>query len=537
MARVRRSPVIARDSTPTPDVTGQHPQYALPLAKAERVRMPSPATAAKTERLWFCVYLPKLPLEACGPGDKDLAVIEERQGVHRVLLAGAHARAAGVLPGQSPNAALALLPGLRLEERNEIREQQVLELLATWLEQFSSFVSIAGSDVLLLEIAGSLRLFGGLKSLRRQIATGLEAQGFEASLAIAPTPLAATWLARGGQRACVREPANIMAALRGLPLSCLDWPPTVLESLAGMGVTDVGDCLRLPREGFARRFGVKRLLELDRALGHVPDPRNSWRAPERFCADFEMTEEQGDRELLLAICHELLQSHEQFLLARQLGTQRLLFTFFHLKAKATSLPLGGARADRAADHWYDLLRLRFEKLVLPEPVIAIRLRGGNTRPLHGASGRLAFHGRPPREHYYSMSQLAERLAARIGNESVHGVNAVADHRPQYAWRTRDLFAARAADALTRVRQGIERPLWLLPEPELLPTEDGHPLHQGRLRFVSGPERLETGWWDEHGIVRDYYTAVSPRGAGLWVFRNRDRQHAGGAAWYLHGMFG
>jgi protein ImuB len=509
----------------------------LPLAKAARGRVPAAGAAAKTGQLWFCVYLPNLPLEACGPGDKDLAVIEERQGIHRVLLAGDHARAAGVLPGQSPNAALALLPTLKLEERNTIREQQVLELLATWLEQFSSFVSIAGPDVLLLEIAGSLRLFGGLKSLRRQITAGLEAQGFAAALAIAPTPLAATWLARGRQRACIREPANITAALRSLPLSCLDWPPTVLESLAAMGIADVGDCLRLPREGFARRFGVKRLLQLDRALGRLPDPRNSWRAAERFCADFEMTEEQDDRELLLTICHELLQAHEQFLLARQLGTQRLLFTFFHLKAKATSLPLGGARADRAADHWYELLRLRFEKLVLPEPVVAIRLRGGTTRALHAASGRLAFHDRAPREHYYSMSQLAERLAARIGNGSVHGVNAVADHRPQYAWRTRDLFAARAAEALTRVRQGVERPLWLLPEPELLLTDNGHPLHQGRLRFVSGPERLETGWWDEHGIARDYYTAVSPRGAGLWVFRNRNRQHDGEASWYLHGIFG
>ncbi len=537
MRRARRLPVIARGSTPTPDVSGPHSQYALPLVEAGQLHAPSRVAAAKAERLWFCVYLPNLPLEACGPGDGDLAVIEEQQGTHRVLLAGENATAAGVMPGLTPNAALALMPGLKLEERSLIREQQVLELLATWLEQFSSFVSIAGPDVLLLEIAGSLRLFGGLKSLRRQIAAGLEAQGFEAALAIAPTPLAATWLARGRRRACVREPGNVVAALRTLPLSCLDWPPTVLESLAGMGISDVGDCLRLPREGFARRFGVKRLLQLDRALGRLPDPRNSWRAPERFCADFEMTEEQGDRELLLAICQELLQAHEQFLLARQLGTQRLLFTFFHLKAKATSLPLGGARADRSADHWYELLRLRFEKLVLPEPVIAVRLRGGCNRALHTASGRLAFHGRPPREQYYSMSQLAERLAARIGNESVHGVDAVADHRPQYAWSTRDLFAARAAEVLARVRQGVDRPLWLLPEPEPLSTRDGHPLHRGRLRFVSGPERLETGWWDEHGITRDYYTAVSPCGAGLWVFRDRNGQCGGEAGWYLHGMFG
>jgi protein ImuB len=499
--------------------------------------MPSATTVTRAERLWFCIYLPNLPLEACGPGDGDLAVIEEQQGAHRVLMAGESARAAGVLPGQSPNAALALLPTLRLEERSTIREQQVLELLATWLEQFSSFVSIAGPDVLLLEIAGSLRLFGGLKRLRHQVASGLEEQGFQAALAIAPTPLAATWLARGGRRTCIREPANIGAALRGLSLQCLDWPRTVVESLGDMGIARIGDCLRLPREGFAKRFGVERLLQLDRAIGHLPDPRNSWRAPERFCADFEMSEEQSDRELLLEVCRELLLAHERFLLARQLGTQRLLFTFFHLKAKASSLPLGGARADRSADHWFELLRLRFEQLSLPEPVIAVRLRGGNTQALHAESGRLAFHGRAPREQYHSMTQLAERLAARIGNECVHGVTAVTDHRPQYAWSPRDLFASKAAEVLARIRKGPERPLWMLPEPTLLPTHDGHPLHQGKLALLTGPERLETGWWDEDGIARDYYTAVSPCGAGLWVFRSREPGQGGRSGWYLHGFFG
>ena len=93
------------------------------------------------------------------------------------------------------NAALALLPAVQLEERSLVREQQVLEALATWLERFSSFVCIADRDVLLLEIAGSLRLFGGLSELRQEISRGLRQHGFTASLAIAPTPLAATWLA------------------------------------------------------------------------------------------------------------------------------------------------------------------------------------------------------------------------------------------------------------------------------------------------------------------------------------------------------
>ncbi|MBT8103589.1 MAG: DNA polymerase Y family protein [Gammaproteobacteria bacterium] len=464
-----------------------------------------------------------------------MAIVEEQQGIHRVLLADRQAQAAGVMAGQSANAALALLPTLQLEERSPLREQQALEALANWLERFSSFICIADHDVLLLEIAGSLRLFGGLRPLREKLSQGLRQHGFDASLAIAPTPLGATWLARAGRRACIRDEQNLKRELRHLLLAHLNWPEGLCASLTGMGVTTVGDCLRLPREGFVRRFGVEHMLELDRALGHLPDPRNSWRAPERFCADHEMTEEQSDRELLLNICRELLLLHEQFLLVRQLGTQRLCFSFFHLKGSATELRLGCARADRCAERWLELLRIRFEQLALPEPVIAIRLQSGMTQALQAESARLNFHaatGGPMRR--YSIAQLAERLSAHIGDQSVHSLNLVAEHRPQFAWRTQSLLSDWASSTLSEVRRHLRRPLWMLPEPVLLPVNNGYPLHQGmRLRLLDGPERLETGWWDEDGISRDYYTAVNPAGMRLWVFRNRSQS----SSWYLHGYFG
>jgi len=293
VARVRKSPAAgaavgaALAATAAPPVQVPIP-FATPATPATPVGPKGPPTAPTltatptpaTQRLWFCIYLPDLPLEACGVAKNALAVVEDQQGVHRVRLVNAVAEEAGVMAGQSANAALALLPDLQLEERNTLREQQVLESLAAWLEQFSSFVSIAGNNVLLLEVAGSLRLFGGLPSLRQQVSAGLEQQGFAASLAIAPTPLSATWLARGRRRACIRAPENLVSMLRPLPLRCLDWPAAISEALVGVGASNVGDCLRLPREGFARRFGVQRLLELDRALGRLPDPRVSWRAPE-----------------------------------------------------------------------------------------------------------------------------------------------------------------------------------------------------------------------------------------------------------------
>ena len=543
MPRPRRKPVTLWEANPTP-ASGDRArlkrapadaQYQLPLASTPSTA--SPPTRVATERLWFCVYLPRLPLESMPVSTAARVLVEEQQGMHRVLLTDPELSDAGIMAGQTANAALALKPDIELVERSPLREQQTLEAVAGWLEQFSSCVSIAGPDVLVLEIAGSLRLFGGLRALRRQIAVGLDAQGFSAGLAITPTPLSATWLARHGQRACIRDAANLLPALRRLPLECLDWSEASLAALHGMGIQTVGDCLRLPRDGFARRFGSRRLIQLDQAMGRLPDPRTAWRAPERFTADFEVTEEQSDRELLLAMCETLLERQERFLLARQQGVQCIRLRFFHLRAPATLLEVGGAETARARAHWLELVRIRFERLVLPEPVIAVRLEAGQGQELKPGEARLVLGDRPARTQRYSKRQLAERLAARLGDEHIHGVTAVAEHRPHYAWRVARLLAdEKKADVVTPPGRA-RRPLWMLPEPEPLAIREGYPWHEGRLSIMAGPERLETGWWDEDGISRDYYEARNPRGRRLWVFRARQRRGADADYWYLHGYFG
>ena len=75
---------------------------------------------------------------------------------------------------------------------------------------------------------------------------------------------------------------------------------------------------------------------------------------------------------------------------------------------------------------------------------------------------------------------------------------------------------------------------MLEEPRLLASARGEPYYQGALQLISGPERIETGWWDEDGIARDYFVAVNPKGVHLWVYRDRGKDKG---QWYLHGMFG
>ena len=542
-------------ATPIPSVeTGQDQaapeQRSLLFTQREDT---APRKVVRASQLWLGIYLPALPLEVLQRTSQPSAVFEDQQGIRKVMLANAQAGALGIGPGLSVNAALALVPTLLLEERNPQREMQVLQELAAWTEKFTSFVCISTPSILLLELAGSLKLFGGLKALRQRIDAGLQSQGFNPGIAIAPTPLAATWFARAGVKVCIQDPANLAGKLASLPLACLHWPDAVHASLRGMGVSCIGECLRLPRQGFAKRFGACRLLELDRALGRLPDPRVSYRAPERFSADYEFSEEQHASDLLLNACETLLEKLERFLLTRQVAVQHIQFSFFHLRSPATDLALGCVQADRAVEHWLQLLKLKFERLDFGEPVIAIQLCGGKSETFAAKTGALPFSKRARRQHNAPITHLAERLSARIGDASVHGVMTIAEHRPQYAWQRRDAVDEVPHCAVVPACQDhqpddfvhgmqrnnslmLRRPLWMLQEPRLLATENGLPVCEGALQLLDGPERLETGWWDDDGIARDYFIARNPQGVHFWVYRNRSgkRDKEG---WYLHGMFG
>ena len=72
-----------------------------------------------------------------------------------------------------------------------------------------------------------------------------------------------------------------------------------------MGLRQLGDCLRLPREGFARRLGAERLAELDRAVGRIPEARTAWVSASRFSLSVDLHTECLDRERLMRAIREL----------------------------------------------------------------------------------------------------------------------------------------------------------------------------------------------------------------------------------------
>jgi protein ImuB len=475
--------------------------------------------------LWLCIHLPQLPLEVYtrALADEGPRVVFEGTGRGRYVLAcNGAARALGIRPGMGVGAAQAL-GNLRIFERDPARERAALAGLAAWSVQFTPLASIAPRHALLLEVAGSLKLFGGLEALGARIREGLTALAFEHRLAAAPTPLAAIWLARSGRAGALRDPRTLHARLGELPLAVLDLEPDHLSALRGMGLDRIGDLLRLPRAGLAQRIDPGLIAQLDRAFGARPDPRPFFELPARFESAIELPDPIGSTEGLLFVAHRQLLELTGFLQARCSGAQRLEWTLHHRRAAPTRITLGLLAPHRDPDHLARLLRERLARLALPAPVLGVTLVVEDVIALEDESRDLFPNA--PAHRAGQRASLVERLRARLGPQAVTGLCLVPDHRPERAWRACDPGTQGPSP------EHFGRPLWLLAHPLPLACEAGRPVLEGRLRTCSARERIEAGWWDGADVARDYFMAENPRGGRFWIFRDLERD-----GWFLHGVF-
>ncbi len=503
-------------------------------------------------QLWIAVCLPSLALECLSAADSALpAVVVEadvgrdargratqgavaERGQLRVVAASRAAAEAGIASGTKLHTAMALAASLQVFERSPPLERQSLESLAEWAQKLTSMVSVEAPESLLLEVAGSLKLFGSLDAIKATLRGELARRYRHFRFCAAPTATAALWLARAAS-ADVLQWRRLAGSLAALPLAATRWPPEVRALLHDLGLRTVGDCARLPRDGFARRVGRSYLLELDRAFGRCVDLRAGFKAPQAWSSMAELGEESIDsaifleaiEQLLFELCAELQRRQAQ------IGGFELAFEHLHRPPTVESFDLREPTFER--DRLLHLVEDRLERSALPVPAVALRMTSGVFRPLEHKPADL-FEAKP---HDERAQALLERLQGRFGSSAVYGLRAVPEHRPEKAWakgldaRGRAMQARAGMPAVRQRREQLPRaiaeearPLWLLQKPVAIEA------HKDSLKLVSGPERIESGWWDEQGVARDYYTAKNGNGQKLWVFRDHRTR-----SWFLHGLFG
>jgi len=476
--------------------------------------------------LWLCLHFPGLPLEIFSRAEPHAMpwVVSHGNGTRRqVLLCNALAAARGIRAGMSLSAAYGLTPSLHVRARDTAAERQALNAIAAWAGQYTSLVSLAPPQSLLLEIKGSLTLFKGLDALLRRLLGQLAQLGYRSDVGIAPTPLAAELLALAGMTQPVIYLSELQTALRDVPLGLLALDDKQTRALHGLGLRRLGDLLRLPRADLARRLGQSLIDYLDRLLGRRSDPREPYVPPPRFKRRLHLPAETADVEALLFPAQRLLLELSGFLRARDAGTLRLHWVLAHYRRPPTRITLGLATPGRDAPHLLALLREHLARITLDHPVEAIELQVKELHPLQPRALTLDGEDAADAEDW---PRLVERLRARLGDEAVQGLQCRDDHRPEAAWR---VCAPGEASIATLT---LVRPLLMLPQPIALEMRDRRPQLDGPLQLVNGPERIESGWWDGGDVARDYFIASDGAHARYWIFRER----RGERQWYLHGYF-
>jgi len=468
---------------------------------------------------WLALRFPHLALDQHTRGlDRDgpsvpRGISDQLNGRQCIIDLNPAAESAGIRVGMPLGAALGLAESMQLSARDRRAEHAALKRLASWCYQYSSQVCIDPQrNSLLLEIAASERLFGPAESLAGRIQLKLEQLGYRTAFGIAPTPEAARLAARHGLH--IRTPAGIRGRIGALGIDSLYLKSTEIQALQKMGFRTIAEILRLPRKALARRMGPAVSDYLDRLLGQRPDPCKYFRPPDSFSAGIDLPETEHAQGLVFPL-NRLVQELCGVLRARDRGIQVLQLRL-QLDKGTETLRLTLQQATRSETHLMLLLRERLERLQLPRPVRHVRLQAPHFLPCEAVQASLLKDS--GNDSADTGSHVIERLQARLGADSVKGIKGLQDHRPEYSWSLRELDEPASYTA----QEG--RPVWLLPRPQPCRIDD--------YRILTGPERIEAGWWDGRDCRRDYFIVRDPNGRTLWAFH----EYKPSPGWYLHGLF-
>ncbi|MBS0399779.1 MAG: DNA polymerase Y family protein [Proteobacteria bacterium] len=408
-----------------------------------------------------------------------------------------------------------IMQSRELSDARVADEAQWLSLLCAWSYRFSSRVAPWGSDAILLEAAGSLPLFGDWPTLRLRLQEGLQALGFRHRIALAPTARAARVLAGIADGLSASDLPQLRRMLERIAIRQALLPGDAGERLHRMGIRHLRQLFELPRDALQRRFGAELSAALDRMLGQAEEFLICYQPPERFEQRVEFSHEICHHEALLFPARRMTADLAAFLVARDGGVQRFRIELEHRGVPPTVIGIGLLAPERDAGLLFECVQGRLASVQLPDPVTALRLCVTELPPFVPAAHDL-FDAMPSQS--LAWPQLRERLRARLGDGAVYQLTPTVDPRPEHAW------ARAGVGRIAPAPERPARPTWLLPRPMPLCSSD--------LQILSGPERLESGWWDGGDVRRDYYVLQLPTGQRAWAFCHPGER----GNWMVHGWF-
>ena len=421
---------------------------------------------------------------------------------------------------------------------NEDQKKNYLNQLAVLVKKISSNITIQ-KQAIVCEVRSALRYFSGIDNIHKIIKIPIESKLKELQLsqhfsyAACPTITGSLLLAKSGKKTLVYRKKNLRSALGKLPISVLDLSRENFKKLNNMGVQYLKDLWILPLSGLQKRFGSDLITTINKALCLKPEPIINFTEHPNFSICHVLPYEIEKINQLSPVIEKMLQESCQFLRNHDLCITNFQVLLSHLRKTDTTIDIGMRLPNRSMKYFSKLLRLHLESLKFSAPVIAVKLNINEFETFHGYSEALSLGGDSKKEEDNSdLIELMEQFAARLGKDSVLKVRATPNYCPELAIKQLRYDQIGKLRIRQEIISSIPRPFMLLQNPKELTVKDGRLYNNENITIISGPERIETQWWNASDVLRDYYIAFERNGSRLWIYRERK----GTKKWYLHGYF-
>ncbi len=469
--------------------------------------------------LWLYLYFPCLQLDtlyAEQPGDEQqqpIAIVDK----HRIVQLNDAAKALGIEAEMGLATAASLCHNLQVLPYQEEVEQQRLNEIAQWLYLKVADMTLFSPKGILLKVSNMLTLYSSLEHYWGVLSKHLSSLKVSYQFATGFSPYCAKLLAEQGCNLLLDKREPLLKQLNGFNLHCTELDNKTIDKLNRVGVTTLAQLLELDITEVARRFDIHLVNYVGRLTGRFHHPLTQYHPPLHFERHLELLFDLETVAWLEKPLAKLLNQLEQHLRLRDQLAFELKLTLHQRDCEPQSIHFHSAKGEYRVAQWQQLSALTLESIKLSAPVTAMTLCTVRV-DLNQALSQDLFDGE---QGALSAQELISILSAKLGEESVSLIEGSRDPRPEFATLYRPALYGSSTNNTALNSAPLTRPSLLLPQPVPL---------QHQVSIISGPERIQTGWWDARPISRDYFIAHDKQGRWLWVFRTPQQQ------WYLHGLF-
>lgn len=464
--------------------------------------------------LWAYLHCYQLTLDTYTPsqqgGSHGEPIVVYHETTNRVVQVNEPAKQQGIEVGFGLAQTAALCPHTHIIKYERESEQQALVTLAHQLYPLASDIVIDAAHNLAIRLDNLLQYYGDYDALWNTLTHEINQQGIHYYYATAWGIEAARVLAKSRVDEMMIDTAKITEHLANCPLSHTDLDNKALNALAKVGVTHVGQLLTMPVHELGRRFTNDTIRYLTALRGETFPTRTLFRPSSTFKQQKVLPFEAENSQHLLPYMSRLLDTLSHYLRARNLTTSSLCFDVEFRENPPLNIQVNAATPFTCASAWLELVTLKVERLVLPEPAIALTLVCDNFEAIEADTNDLF----SDRFTHLAQKQLIGRLKAKLGEQSTqlpapgnsHNFEQMTVYQSHNSSQDYEFDAA---------------PTFLLPQPEPLTVAS---------RVCFGPLRLQTGWWSENAQKQDYFIAQTPQGVRLLVFKDNANK------WWVQGVY-